>query len=142
MQILALLAECQTATIRASHLHHKPDLHLLPQLRLLLHHLVSLLVLHPHKLDMVDLNPLCHPVSTILRQAFHHHHKVFLDLHLPRALHRQVKFQDSLRLCHRAFKLAMDVDDEEVTILGDKIPPIANDAKSHIGLAVTRAHVV
>ena len=90
---------------------------------------------------MVDPNPLCHPASTILRQAFRHH-KVFLDLHLPRALHRQVKFQDSLQLCHRAFKLAMDVDDEEVTILGDKIPTNRTRCESHIGLAVTRAHVV
>jgi hypothetical protein len=88
---------------------------------LLLHPPVSLLVLHPHKLDMVDPNPLCHPASTILRQAFRHH-KVFLDLHLPPALHRQVKFQDNLQLCHRAFKLAMDVGDEERMTIEDKIP--------------------
>jgi hypothetical protein len=90
---------------------------------------------------MVDLNPSCHPVSTILRQAFHHH-KVFLDLHLLQALHRQAKFQDSLQLCHRAFKLAMDVDDEEVMIFGDKIPTNRTRCESHIGLAVTGAHVV
>jgi hypothetical protein len=81
---------------------------------------------------MVDPNPSCHPVSTIPRQAFRHH-KVFLDLHLPLALHHQVKFQDNLQLCHRAFKLVMDVDDEEGMIFEDKIPTNRTRCKSHKG---------
>jgi hypothetical protein len=90
---------------------------------------------------MVDPNPSCRPVSTILRQAFRHH-KVFLDLHLPPALHRQVKFQDNPQLCHRASKLAMDVDDEEGMIIEDKIPTNRTRRESHIGLAVTDARVI